>query len=73
MGAVLDDPVRGVRRAVIAPTESAPFVIADASPFIDRFEEAAAHGAVASAGFPTGSYEHQVRYTALKRAAAQLR
>jgi carbon-monoxide dehydrogenase medium subunit len=73
IAAVLDDPAHGVRRAVIAPTQSAPFVIADASPFVDRFDEVAARGAVSSAGFAAGTYEHQVRLVALKRAAAQLR
>ena len=73
IAAVLEDPTRGVRRAVIAPTESAPFVVADASPFIDHFDEAAARGAVAAAGFAAGTYEHQVRAVALERAAARLR
>lgn len=69
---VVEDPDIGLSRAVIGATEGAPFVVADASPLIGKFDEHSGHKAVASAGFAAGTYEHQVHFVALKRAAAGL-
>jgi len=72
IGATLDDPQRGIRRAVIGATASAPFVVVDATDLIGRADEAHVHGAVTSAGFVPGTYEHRVHVVALKRAAGRL-
>lgn len=72
IGAVLDDPERGIRRAVIGATEGAPLIIVDASPFIGRFDEVQALAALADAGFAPGTYQHQIHCAALKRAAMRL-
>jgi aerobic carbon-monoxide dehydrogenase medium subunit len=72
IGALLDDPQRGIRRAVIGATASAPFVVADATGLTGPADEAQIHGAVTSAGFVPGTYEHRVHAVALQRAAARL-
>ena len=69
---VIDDPARGVCRAVIGSTQGAPAVIADAARFIAHFDDAHARATVTNAGFEPGSYQHQVHFVALKRAAARL-
>jgi len=72
IGAVIDDPQRGVRRAVIGATEGAPFVIPDAAELLRSGSEAPISKAVTSAGFHAGTYEHRVHCTAIKRAVARL-
>ena len=72
IGAVIDDPQRGVRRAVIGATEGAPFVIPDAAELLRSGSEAPISKAVTSAGFHAGTYEHRVHCAAIKRAVARL-
>lgn len=72
LAAVLVDPERERCRAVIGATHGAPHVIADAQAIVERFDEGAAHAAVADAGMDDAPYERQIHYTALKRAVASL-
>jgi carbon-monoxide dehydrogenase medium subunit len=72
IGAVLDDPQRGIRRAVVGATQSAPFVVTDATGLIDHVDPAQVDDVVSSAGFVPGTYEHRVHAVALQRAAARL-
>lgn len=72
LAAVLVDAERGVCRAVIGATHGAPYVIADARAFIERFDERAALDAVTAAGVGDDPYERQIHYTALNRAVASL-
>jgi carbon-monoxide dehydrogenase medium subunit len=72
IGAVLDDPKRGICRAVIGATAAAPFVVTDAAGVLERLDPARLHDIVAAAGFISGSYEHRVHAVALQRAAARL-
>jgi carbon-monoxide dehydrogenase medium subunit len=72
LAAVLVDPERGLCRAVIGATNSAPHVVADARSFVERFDEKAALAEVDAAGMGDDPYERQTHYTALKRAVASL-
>lgn len=72
IGAVLDDPARGIRRAVIGATSGAPFVLPEASLLLSRDMDWI-EANVAAAGFDAGSYEHRVHAVALRRAREALR
>jgi carbon-monoxide dehydrogenase medium subunit len=72
LAAVLVDPARGVSRAVIGATSSAPHVVDDATAIADGFDERAAMAAVEAAGVAGDPYERQVHYVALKRANERL-
>ena len=69
IGGFVHDPELGVARALVGAIGDAPYVVADAT----RLDEPAMHAAVASAGLAPGTYEHQIHFVALKRAAAQAR
>ena len=72
IGAILEDPGRGVCRAVIGATHGAPHVIADARFMLGRFDPEPAHAAIDAAGVGADPYERQLHYAALRRAAARL-
>jgi carbon-monoxide dehydrogenase medium subunit len=55
---------------LIGAIGDAPFVVADARPFVKGFDPAAAEAALDAAGLPAGGYERQVHFVALKRAVA---
>ncbi len=71
IGAIVHDPERGVARALIGAIGDAPFVVADARPFADGFDPAAAEAALDAAGLKADGYERQIHFVALKRAVAQ--
>jgi carbon-monoxide dehydrogenase medium subunit len=69
IGAVVRDPARGVVRAVIGATGSAPIVIADAAPL---FADPAAIAAIVDASpLADDDYERQIHIVALARAIKQ--
>jgi carbon-monoxide dehydrogenase medium subunit len=75
IGAVLQDPARGVFRAVIGATGSKPIVWADAGAVFDRthaggFDEQVAREALAAHGVPD-PIRQQIHVAALRRAFAQ--
>ncbi len=72
IGGVLEDPERGVCRAVVGATHGAPHVIADARFMIGAFDAERAYEAIDAAGVGTDPYERKVHHAALKRAAARL-
>lgn len=72
IGAVLDDPARGVCRAVIGATGSAPHVIDDAQFLVEGFDSEKALSTIDAAGLGHDPYDRQLHYVALKRAAAHL-
>jgi carbon-monoxide dehydrogenase medium subunit len=72
IAAFVDDPRRGVRRGLIGAIEGVPYVIADASPLIDRWDDAFAASQLEAAGLEPGTYEYQIHAEALKRAARML-
>lgn len=72
IGAMLDDPQRGIRRAVIGATDGAPFVVADAGELAGVRNDAHIRDVVTAAGFNPGTYEHRVHCIVLQRAVAQL-
>lgn len=72
IGAFMIDPSRRLARGLVGATESGPHAIADARPFLGRFDETAASQAILAAGFESGTYEFQVHLVALRRAAAQI-
>jgi len=67
IGGVVLDPDRGVARALVGATGDAPHVVGDAA----GLDEPRMRAAVAAAGFAPDTYEHQVHFVALKRAAAR--
>ena len=71
IGAVLHDPERGVRRAVIGATRGAPHTIGCADFIPGRFDSNQVLAALDAAGIAQ-PYERQIQYTAMKRAAARL-
>ncbi|HYC48301.1 MAG TPA: FAD binding domain-containing protein [Burkholderiales bacterium] len=72
VGAVLIDPERGVRRAIVGATHGAPHVIDDARFLTGDFDEERAIAAVDAAGVGDDVYERQIHVTALRRAAQRL-
>lgn len=72
IGAFVLDPACNLARGLVGATEAGPCAIADARPFLGKFDESAARSAVAAAGFDAGSYEFQVHLVALRRAAQQI-
>jgi carbon-monoxide dehydrogenase medium subunit len=72
IAAFVDDPERGVRRAVIGALAGPPYVIDDAAPLIDGWDADFANAKLAAAGLETGSYDHQIHAVALARAARAL-
>lgn len=72
IAAFVDDPQRGVRRAIIGAVDGAPQVIEDASALIDGWEDTLADPWLLAAGIEPDSYEYQIHRVALQRAAEQL-
>ncbi|HML83460.1 MAG TPA: FAD binding domain-containing protein [Thiomonas arsenitoxydans] len=72
IAAFVDDPERGVRRAVIGALAGPPYVIDDAAPLIDGWDVDFANAKLAAAGLEVGSYDHQIHVVALARAARAL-
>lgn len=73
IAAFIDDPERGLVRAVIGGTDGAPRVIADATPLLDSRSIDAGRRELVAAGIKPGSYEFQIHAATLRRAAAALR
>jgi carbon-monoxide dehydrogenase medium subunit len=69
---VLDDPERGVCRAIVGALHGAPHVIDDARFLVGGFDEAQALAAVDESGAGDDAYEQQIHLTALRRAAMRL-
>jgi len=63
------DPERDVCRGIIGATHGAPYVIADATGLVPRFDTMLALELVHAAGLGDDEYEQQVHVVALKRAA----
>jgi carbon-monoxide dehydrogenase medium subunit len=72
IGAALDDPDRGVARAVIGATRGAPHLLADAKALIARPEKQAMLRAVDCAGLAADVYNRQLHAVALRRAIEKL-
>ena len=72
IAAFVDDPERGVRRAVIGALAGPPHVIDDAAPLIDGWDADFANAQLTAAGLQPGSYDHQIHAVALARAARGL-
>lgn len=72
ISAFIDDPQRGVRRAVIGATDGAPYVIADASPLINGWDVGFADEQLQAAGLVPETYEYKIHAVALRRAASRL-
>ena len=70
--AVLQDPARGIARALVGATGDVPHVVADAGRLVSGFDEAFAASEVEAAGLARSSYAHRVHVAALRRACAQL-
>ena len=72
IGAALDDPERGLARAVIGATQGAPYVIEDARSLIKRPNEAMLLDAADSAGLGGDPYGRKLHAVALRRAIERL-
>jgi carbon-monoxide dehydrogenase medium subunit len=72
IGAFVDDPALGVRRGLIGATDSAPHVIADASPLLNGWDASFAALQLQAAGLQPDSYEYRVHEDALRRAAERI-
>jgi aerobic carbon-monoxide dehydrogenase medium subunit len=73
IGSVLYDPDRGIARAAIGATGTAPHVVASAADLLAGDARGAALRMVEEAGLGEDAYERQVHLVALKRAAQRLR
>ena len=71
IAAVLDDPARGVARAVIGATDSRPVVIEDAFRLDDGFDARAAARTIDAIGPIADVYKRQLHVTALRRAVRE--
>jgi carbon-monoxide dehydrogenase medium subunit len=71
IAAIIDDPRRGLRRALIGATEGVPYVFA-AGALLDHWDEALADVHLRAAGLAADSYEYRIHHTALRRAIGQL-
>ncbi|WP_062380183.1 FAD binding domain-containing protein [Pseudomonas abietaniphila] len=72
IAAFLDDPLRGVRRAVIGAVDGPPQVIEQAGELIDAWADQLADPWLIAAGIEPGTYEYHIHLVALQRAAQQL-
>lgn len=72
IAAFVDDPQRGVRRAIIGAVDGAPQVIEQAGALIDTWNDQLADPWLLAAGIEPGSYEYETHRVALQRAARQL-
>ena len=73
IAAVLDDPERGVARAVIGATDSRPMVIEDGFAPGGGFDVEAAARLIDAAGPIADAYKRQLHVTALRRAVREAR
>jgi carbon-monoxide dehydrogenase medium subunit len=69
LAGIVDDPARGLRRALIGAIDGAPHVF-DAGALIDHWHKSAADIELKAAGLRPGTYEYQIHATALARAVA---
>jgi carbon-monoxide dehydrogenase medium subunit len=72
IAAFVDDPQRGVRRAIIGAVDGAPQVIEQAGALIDAWSDQLADPWLLAAGIEPDSYEYETHRVALQRAARQL-
>lgn len=72
IAAFVDDPQRGVRRAIIGAVDGAPQVIEQAGALIDAWNDQLADPWLLAAGIEPDSYEYETHRVALQRAAEQL-
>ncbi|GAA4340109.1 FAD binding domain-containing protein [Pigmentiphaga soli] len=72
IAAVVDDPRRGLCRAVIGALDGPPHVVADARPLLGGDAEAAARRELAAAGLEPDTYEYRLHAVALSRAVQAL-
>ena len=72
IGAVLDDPERGVCRAVVGATHGAPHVIERADFIVRSFDSARVFAELDAAGLAHHPYERSIQHTAMRRAAARM-
>jgi carbon-monoxide dehydrogenase medium subunit len=72
IAAFVDDPQRGVRRAIIGAVDGAPQVIEQAGALIDAWNDQLADPWLLAAGIEPDSYEYETHRVALQRAARQL-
>jgi carbon-monoxide dehydrogenase medium subunit len=72
IGAALDDPDRGVARAVIGATRGAPHLLANATALFAKPEKQALLHAVDGAGLAADAYNRQLHAVALRRAIEKL-
>lgn len=71
IAALIDDPLRGIRRGLIGATDGVPYVFA-AGALIDHWNEALADTHLKAAGLALDTYEYRIHATALRRAVAGL-
>jgi len=72
IAAFVDDPERHVRRGLIGAIDGSPYVINDATPLLDGWDEAFAHEQLIAAGMKPDTYEYRIHAVALARAARTL-
>jgi len=72
IGAALDDPERGVARAVIGVTQGAPYLVPKAETLLKKYDTAACLAAVDAAGLSGDAYNRQLHAVALRRAIEKL-
>jgi carbon-monoxide dehydrogenase medium subunit len=72
IGAALDDPERGVARAVIGATRGAPFLILRAESLLKKRNDAACLAAADAAGLGGDAYNRQLHAVALRRSIEKL-
>ncbi|MGO9512764.1 MAG: FAD binding domain-containing protein [Steroidobacteraceae bacterium] len=71
IAALIDDPLRGIRRGLVGATDGVPYVFA-AGPLIDHWDDALADAHLKAAGLTPDTYEYRIHGTALSRAVARL-
>ena len=72
IGGALQDPERGIARAVIGATRGAPYLISKAEFLLKNRDDAACMAAADAAGAGDDPYARQLHAVALRRAAARL-
>jgi carbon-monoxide dehydrogenase medium subunit len=72
IAAFVVDPARAVCRAVIGAIDATPYVIEDATPLVNGWNQPFAHAQLLAAGLVPGSYEYRIHAVALERAALSL-
>ena len=72
IGGALDDPERGIARAVIGATRGAPYLISDPKDLLKNPDTKRCIAAVDAAGLGGDAYSRQLHAVALKRAVAKV-